>query len=157
MDITDALDSQEQPVGRAELLDGDEIHQYGRGQAVVGGDTKPVRCGQSEDARVGLEEGNDGGDEATEQHADRVQDEAGHSGLVTQPANTDLAHRVQDADDGEDLGGLAVGDVQSVLHILDLTGISSLNVTTETIRYSLHRRRERHTRNREGSLRHRRQ
>ena len=102
--LTDALSSQKQTIGGTELLDGDQVDQYGRGEAVVGRDTEPVGGGESEDGRVGGEEGDDGRDETTDHHADRVEDQAGDPLLVTQPTHQHLAHRVQDPDDGEDLG-----------------------------------------------------
>ena len=108
--LTDALSSQEQTVGRTELLDGDQVDQDGRGKAVVGRDTEPVGGGEGEDGGVGGEERDDGGDQATDQHTDGVEDEAGDPLLVTQPTHSHLAHRVEDPDHGEDLGGLAVGD-----------------------------------------------
>jgi len=36
------LGSQEEAVGRAELLQADQLHQDGRGERVVGGDAEPV-------------------------------------------------------------------------------------------------------------------
>ena len=93
--VGEALAGQQQPVGGGELVDGDQVHEDGRGEAVVGGDAEPVHGGEGEHQGVGGGEGDEGGDEAAHQHAGRVQRRAGHPGLVAQPAHHHLAHRVQ--------------------------------------------------------------
>ena len=91
------MTGQQKAVGCTELLDTDEVHQDGRGQAVVSGDTEPVGGGQGEDEGVGGDQWDDGGDEATDAHADRVEGDTRHPLLVTQPPHTHLANGVQNS------------------------------------------------------------
>ena len=113
-------------VGCTELLDGDQIHQYRRCKAVVGCNGETVESGEGENGGKGGEERNDGRDQSTDQHTDSVEDQTGHPLLVTQPTHGHLAHGVEDPDNGEDLGGLRVGDVEVVLHVLDGVNIGDI-------------------------------
>ena len=64
---------------------------------VVGGDAEAIGGGEGEHAGVGGDEGDEGGDEAADEHAEAVEAERGHPGLVAQPAHPHLPHCVQDA------------------------------------------------------------
>ena len=95
-EVSDALTGEEEAIGGGELLDGDQLHQDGRGQAVVGGDAEAIGGGERQDAGVRGDEGDGGGDEAADDHAGAVQGDGGHPRLVTEPTNPDLTNGVQD-------------------------------------------------------------
>ena len=77
-------------------MDGDQLHQDGRGHAVVGRDAEAIGGGEAQDAGVLGDEGHEGSHQVADDHADAVQGDGGDPGPVTEPPHQHLANGVQD-------------------------------------------------------------
>ena len=80
------------------------FHEHGGGEGVVGGDAEAVDAGDGRQVAVGGQEGDGRRAEAAADHAHGVDRVEVGPGAVADPTDDELAHRVEDPDEGYEEG-----------------------------------------------------
>ena len=88
------------------------------GEGVVGGYAEPVDAGRRGQVTVGREEGHDCSADAAEHHAHRVDRVEVSPGAVAHPPYDELAHGVEDPDEGDEKGGVGELEAQVALGVV---------------------------------------